>query len=211
MWPSPSRQGAGRSRGPRGTPLCCCSRSHGGWMRLSRDVSSGSPDPTWHSLAPGLLAFQLVTGSGLLPRAHKVLENGQTLVHSSPPESLGPSLACPQHLGFGRGQLLPAATLAPSVSFQLIPRPAVPLEEEGVYLGALVKTCGSQTACPLLVGVRLHRGLCRLQASCFPQFSPAPPDPRAAAGPGGFSWGLGPSGQGHPLMSASRGPVRPVG
>lgn len=203
MWPSPSRQRAGRSRGPRGTPVCYC-RSQWGWMRLRMDVSSGTSaaGSTWHPLAPGILAFQLVTGSGPLPRACRVPENGQILVHFSPPESLGPSLACPQHLGFRRGQLLPAATLTPSVSFQLIPCvsfqliPCSPCCTTGG--GGGVSWClGQNLWLPERLpsaglgsgsrgGYAFHRAEATFQASCFPQFSPAPQDRRVAAGPGGF-------------------------
>lgn len=37
---------------------------------LAWTSAAGSPDPNQHPLAPGILAFQLVTGSGPSPRAH---------------------------------------------------------------------------------------------------------------------------------------------
>lgn len=193
MWPSPSRQGAGRSRGPRGTQ-CATADPSGAGCVLEWTSAAGSPDPTRHPLTPGILAFQLVTGSGPLPRACKVPENGQILVHFSPPESLGPSLACPQHLGFCRGQLLPAATLTPSVSFQLIPcSPCCTTGGGGGVSWCLGQNLWLPDRLPSAGlgsgsrgGYAVHRAEATFQASCFPQFSPAHQDRRVAAGPGGF-------------------------
>lgn len=102
-----------------------------------------------------------------------------------PPEPVGPSSAYPQHLGFCRGQLLPAATLTSLAG------DGVPPEGEGApgpHLCAVLPGCclwswGHVTALPLA-------------------------GRRAGASPVGFSRALG---QVHPLMSARRGAALPLG
>lgn len=159
-----------------------------GWMRLSADVSSGSPDPTRHPLAPGIVAFQLVPGSGPSPELTKSRRTARRVftLHHVPPRHV-PASGVPQ-----RSALAISHRRLVFVSSSSLARRAVPPEEEEVYLGALVSTCGPRppARCWRGPGPEGAAPLTGLRPPSL-QFSPAPQHRRAGAGPMGFSWGSG--------------------
>lgn len=166
---------------------------------LAWTSAAGSPDPNQHPLAPGILAFQLVTGSGPSPRAHSPGERPDARSFfpsrvTGPLLAMSPAPGVPPRSARASGHPDPWCQCPAHPSLALLRHRrsgwciAVPWSKPAAP--------GPPALCPLPAGVRFQRGPCCCQGRGHVP-SPAPHRPAMwvpvlCTAPGGSGLRAGP-------------------